>query len=218
MTEFQQIKFFNKHFYKLVPTTGWPTIQIDGIQMHRTVRFTPEIDAQKKVEVLSPFFNDLVLDICTGLGYTSIFLIKRNCRVCTIEKDENVINIAKQNKFSTEFFVNLTDTFPPQQGKIKLFLDNATEVVKKFDSETFDAILHDPPRFNIAEELYTKSFYEQLYRILKPKHKILHYVGNPHTKHPKFKNVIPNIIKKLSEVGFKNITPIAEIECFLATK
>ncbi|MFQ3676086.1 MAG: hypothetical protein SNJ64_06045 [Endomicrobiia bacterium] len=218
MSKFQEIKFFNKHFYKLVQTTGWSTIQIDGIQMHRTVRFTPETDAQKKVESLHPFFNDLVLDICTGLGYTSIFLIKNNCRVCSIEKDENVITIAKQNEFSRDFFVNLTENFPPEQKKIKLFLGNAVEIVKTFDSEIFDAILHDPPRFNIAEELYTKSFYEQLYRILKPNHKLLHYVGNPHSKHPKYKNVIPNIIKKLSEAGFKNIVPIPDIECFLATK
>jgi len=218
MPKFQEIKFFNKHYYKLVQTDSWPTIQIDGIQMHRTQRFAPEIDAQKKVDSLFPLFNDLVLDICTGLGYTSIFLIKKNCRVCSIEKDENVISIAKQNEFSKEFFENLTDRFPPEQKKIKLFLNNATEVIKKFDSEIFDAILHEPPRFNIAEELYTKSFYEQLYRILKPNHKILHYVGNPHTKHPKYKNVIPNIIKKLSDVGFKNILPIPEIECFLATK
>lgn len=214
----EEIKFFSGHFYKIVKTSGWSTIQIDGIQMHRTKRFPPEVDARKKVESLSPLFGDLVLDICTGLGYTSIFLIKRNCRVCSIEKDENVLKIAKKNFFSNELFGNLTESFPPENGKVKVFLGNAVEVIKTFPDNYFDGILHDPPRYNVAEELYSKSFYEQLYRVLKPNHRLLHYVGNPHTTHRKFKNIIPNIIKRLRETGFKDITPIADIECFLVLK
>jgi len=34
----------------------------------------------------------------------------------------------------------------------------------------------------------------------------------------KNKNIIQNIIRRLKEVGFKKIEPIAEIECFLITK
>ncbi len=215
---FNEIKFFNNHYYKLTKSNGWPTLQIDGIQMHRTVRFNPETDAEKKVESLCVYPNDLVLDICTGLGYTSIFLSKKNCRVCTIEKDENVLSIAKQNFYSKLLFENSYQTFPPPPGKIKIFIANAVELVKTFDNNIFDAILLDPPRYNVAEELYSKSFYEQLYRILKLNHNILHYVGNPHTRHNKYKNIIPNIIKKLKETGFKNIVPIEDIECFLLTK
>ncbi len=217
MEEVKEIKFFNQHFYKLVKTAGWPTIQIDGIQMHRISRLTPELDAAKKVEALNPPAGSLVLDICTGLGYTAIFLIQRNCRVISIEKDENVLYIAKHNPYSKPFFDNIVgDEYPPV-GKIKHILGDAKEVIKTFRDEQFEYILHDPPRFNIAEELYSNEFYQHLYRILKYNGKILHYVGSPKIKY-KNVDIIGNIIKRLKNAGFKKIQPIAEIECFLISK
>lgn len=217
MEDFKEIKFFNQHYYKLVKTSGWSTIQIDGIQMHRISKLTPELDAAKKVEVLNPQSGSLVLEICTGLGYTTIFLLKRNCRVITIEKDENVLYIAKQNPYSKPLFDNLTEEQIPSLGKARLILDDAKETIKTFKDEYFEYILHDPPKFNIAEELYSYEFYKNLYRILKPKGKILHYVGSPQTK-SKNKNIIGNIIRRLKEVGFKKVEPVKEIECFLITK
>jgi len=212
-----EIKFFNQHYYKLVKTSGWPTIQIDGIQMHRIRNLTPELDAAKKVEALNPPYGSLVLDICTGLGYTTIFLLKRNCAVITIEKDENVLYIAKRNPYSKPFFENLVEDEIPPVGKARLIVGDAKEVIKTFKDGSFEYILHDPPRFNVAEELYSWEFYSHLYRILKPKGKILHYIGSPQIK-AKNKNIITNIIRRLKETGFKKIEPIAEIECFLITK
>lgn len=213
----KEIKFFKEHFYKLVKTSGWPTIQIDGIQMHRISKLTPEIDSAKKVEALNPPYGSLVLDICTGLGYTSIFFLKRGCGVITIEKDENVLYIAKQNPYSKFLFENLTEEDIPSCGKAKLIVGDAKEVIKSFPDNSFKYILHDPPKFNIAEDLYSFEFYLQLYRILKPEGKILHYVGSPQIK-SKNKNIIGNIIKRLKEVGFKKIQPVDEIECFLIFK
>ncbi|MCX7910857.1 MAG: hypothetical protein N2505_04675 [Endomicrobia bacterium] len=213
----KEIKFFKGHFYKLVNTSGWPTIQIDGIQMHRISKLTPELDAAKKVEALNPSAGSLVLDICTGLGYTSIFLLKRGCRVITIEKDENVLYIAKQNPYSQFLFENLTEDEYPPVGKAKLILADAKEVITKFNENSFEYILHDPPRFNIAEDLYSFNFYLSLYRILKPKGRLLHYIGSPQIK-SRNKNIINNIIRRLKEAGFKKIQPIAEIECFLISK
>lgn len=212
-----EIKFFNQHFYKLVKTPGWPTVQIDGIQMHRMKKLTPELDAAKKVEALNPPPGSLVLDICTGLGYTAIFLLKRNCSVITIEKDENVLYIARQNPYSKFLFDNLVDTALPSPGKAKLIVGDAKEVIKTFNDSSFEYILHDPPKFNIAEELYSYEFYTQLYRILSNRGKILHYIGSPQMK-SKNKDIIGNIIRRLKQVGFKKIEPIAEIECFLITK
>ncbi len=217
MEEFKEIKFFNKHFYKIVKTAGWPTIQIDGIQMHRMRKLTPELDAVKKVEALNPPVGALVLDICTGLGYTSIFLIQRNCRVITIEKDENVLYLAKQNSYSKPFFENLVEEDIPPFGKIKLIVGDAKDVIKTFKDCQFEYILHDPPKFNIAEELYSNEFYINLYRILKPKGRILHYIGSPKVRY-KNVDIIGNIIKRLKNAGFKKIEPISEIECFLITK
>lgn len=211
-----EIKFFNQHFYKLVETTGWPTVQIDGIQMHRISKLTPELDAAKKVEVLNPPAGSLVLDICTGLGYTAIFLLKRSCGVITIEKDENVLHIARQNPYSKFLFDNLVDIVLPPPGKAKLITGDAKEVIKSFSDNYFEYILHDPPKFNIAEDLYSYKFYVQLYRILKPTGRILHYIGSPQVKSNK--NIIGNIIQRLKLVGFKKVVPVSEIECFIITK
>lgn len=217
MKDFKEIKFFNQHFYKLVKTSGWPTVQIDGIQMHRMKVLTPELDASKKVEALNPPAGSLVLDICTGLGYTAIFLLKRNCAVITIEKDENVLYIARQNPYSKPLFDSLTNDEIPQPGKVRLIVGDATEVIKNFKDNQFEYILHDPPRFSIAEELYSNNFYLQLYRILAPRGRILHYIGSPKIRSRNV-DIIGNIIRRLKNVGFKKIEPIAEIECFLIQK
>ena len=42
-----------------------------------------------------------------------------------------------------------------------------------------DAVLHDPPRFGIAGELYSQSFYDQLARVLRPRGRLFHYTGTP---------------------------------------
>jgi predicted methyltransferase len=42
-----------------------------------------------------------------------------------------------------------------------------------------DAVLHDPPRFGIAGELYAQSFYDQLARVLRPRGSLFHYTGTP---------------------------------------
>ena len=44
---------------------------------------------------------------------------------------------------------------------------------------SFDAALHDPPRFGIAGELYSQSFYSALARVLKRGAPLFHYTGPP---------------------------------------
>jgi predicted methyltransferase len=48
-----------------------------------------------------------------------------------------------------------------------------------FESQSFDALLHDPPRFGIAGELYAQTFYDELARVLKRRGKLFHYTGTP---------------------------------------
>ena len=47
----------------------------------------------------------------------------------------------------------------------------------------FDAVLHDPPRFGIAGELYSQAFYDHLARVLKPRGVLFHYTGTPKQTH-----------------------------------
>ena len=60
-----------KHFYKLAKTGGAPTLEIDGIRMHRTKDTTPDRMRWKKSKILG-LRHGKVLDTCMGLGYTAI--------------------------------------------------------------------------------------------------------------------------------------------------
>ncbi|MCK4973158.1 MAG: methyltransferase [Candidatus Heimdallarchaeota archaeon] len=193
----RKIAFFDECYYKLEPIKGTvPTIEIDGIRMHRTKHITPLEDAERKIEYVKVNSSDIVLDICTGLGYTAIQAKKKNADVTTIEKDPNVLEIAGFNPYSRELFDGI------EQGKIKLINENAAESVKKFDNDSFSVILHDPPRFSFAGELYSEEFYEELYRILKTKGRLLHYVGNPGSKY-RGKDFVKGVQDRLNSVGFK---------------
>jgi len=206
-----EIKFFDektKKFYRLVPTKTWPTLEISGIHMHRIKDVDPKTDTELKIKSLGKIYGK-VLDVCTGLGYTSILAARKKSveKVVTIEKDENVIKIARQNEFSRELFEN---------PKIELIIGDALEVVRNFERETFNFIIHDPPRFSLAPELYSQDFYNQLYRVLKRKGRIFHYIGEP----GKFsgKNFVQGITRRLLLAGFKKIVKVKEAKGLVAYK
>ncbi len=193
-----EIKFYSEEtglFYKLVPTKTWPTLQISGIHMHRIKDVDPKKDTELKLKSLGKLFGN-VLDICTGLGYTAILAARSNAveKVITIEKDPNVIAIAKQNPFSKELFTN---------PKIKLIIADAYEKIKEFESERFNFIIHDPPRYALASGLYSLSFYKELFRVLKHGGKMFHYTGMPGSKQGK--NYLKGILRRLREAGFVEI-------------
>ena len=192
-----KIAFFDQRYYKLEPIkNSAPTIEIDGIRMHRTKNLAPLEDALQKIKWIGISKGETVLDICTGLGYTAIESHKTGARVITIEKDPNVIEIAEKNPFSLELFEGI------KQKEIELILEDATESVNSFKDESFDAILHDPPRFSFAGELYSEEFYKELYRILRKGGRLLHYVGGPGSKY-RGKDFVKGVQRRLMEVGFR---------------
>ena len=193
----KKIAFFDERYYKLEPIENTaPTIEIDGIRMHRTKHITPLEDARRKIFAVNVAANEKVLDICTGLGYTAIESVRMKALVTTIEKDPNVIEIAKYNPYSADLFAGI------ETNKIDLILEDACVAVKQMGDETFDVILHDPPRFALAGELYSQEIYVDLFRILKKEGRLLHYVGKPGSKY-RGKDFISGIQRRLNEVGFK---------------
>ena len=68
-------------------------------------------------------------------------------------------------------------------------------------SGSVGAILHDPPRFGIAGELYSQVFYDQLARVLKRKGKLFHYTGTPN-KLSSGRDVPNEVVKRLRNAGF----------------
>ena len=167
MTE--KVQFFSSEtnrFYQLFPTKTAPTLKISGVPMHRHTHVDPLTDTTLKIKALRP--HGLVLDTCTGLGYTAIYSAKEPKveKVITVEKDENVLKIAGMNEFSKDLFGN---------PKIEIIQGDVFEKIKEFPARYFDCILHDPPTFIMATELYSLGFYRELYRVLKPKSRIWHY-------------------------------------------
>jgi predicted methyltransferase len=64
-----------------------------------------------------------------------------------------------------------------------------------------DAILHDPPRFGTAGELYSQAFYDQLARVLRSKGRLFHYTGTPN-KLTTGRDVPNEVSRRLRNAGF----------------
>ncbi|ANF22502.1 class I SAM-dependent methyltransferase [Thermococcus piezophilus] len=196
-----------EYYYKLVPTVP-PTIEINGIRMHRTKDVNPLQDTLNKVNTVKPNEGETVLDTCMGLGYTAIEAAKRGAYVITVEKDKGVIELARINPWSRELF---------QGGKIQIIHGDAFEVVKRFNNGSFDVIIHDPPRFSLAGHLYSGEFYEELFRILKPGGRLFHYVGNPGKKYRR-RDLQKGVMERLRKAGFVGVRRAEEALGVVAKK
>ena len=186
-----KIAFFDtktNHFYKLTPTPDWPTISIGSVPMHKLS--SPKNDCENKIKLLKP--KGLILDTCMGLGYTAILASHTAKALITFEKDENVISLAKINPVSKDLF---------SSPKIKIRKEDVAEAIKKFNNNHFDCIIHDPPTFKLAPQLYSKEFYRELLRTLKFKGGLFHYT--PLYKVKRGFNFPQRIAEKLKAVGFK---------------
>ncbi|WP_456396001.1 class I SAM-dependent methyltransferase [Thermococcus sp.] len=196
-----------EHFYKLVPTVP-PTIEINGIRMHRTKGVTPLEDTINKINAVKPGEGEIVLDTCMGLGYTAIEAAKRGAYVMTVEKDPNVLELAKLNPWSRELF---------HSQNIQVIRGDAFDVVKRFRDGTFDVIIHDPPRFSLAGHLYSEEFYRELFRVLKHGGRIFHYVGNPGKRYRR-KDLQRGVMERLRKAGFAGIKRVEEALGVVARK
>ena len=78
---------------------------------------------------------------------------------------------------------------------------DVVEGIARFGNASVDAVLHDPPRFGIAGELYSLDFYEQLARVLKKKGRLFHYTGTPN-KLTSGRDVPAEVAKRLQRAGF----------------
>lgn len=182
-------------FYKLLPTRGAPTLEIDGIRMHRTKGVTPERDAAMKLEALG-LRGGRVLDICTGLGYTALEASRRGAEfVVSIEVDAIVLRMAQLNPWSRGLF---------EDGCINLLLGDAYEMLALLPEAFFDSIIHDPPRFALAGHLYSRAFYRKLLRVIRPGGRLFHYTGEPGSRYRRI-DLRRGVMKRLREVGFASL-------------
>jgi len=187
-----ELAFFAGKYYKLRPTVFAPTIEIDGIRMHRIQGIDPWEDSRVKT-AYAVKEGDAALDTCGGLGYTAIWALKLGAeRVVSVEKDINVIKLRRLNPHSEAFF----------DERIQAVEGDFSKLIGDFKGEEFDSIIHDPPRFPLAGELYGFDFYRELYRTLKPKGRVVHYIGDPYSK-GRGRRFAEGILNRLREAGFQ---------------
>jgi uncharacterized protein len=170
---FYQVAISSERFYKLVPTECAPTLEIDGVRMHRTKETTPDKDTDEKLGVLG-VNGGRVLDTCMGLGYTAIGALVRGAEVVvSVEREPPVVMVAQMNPWSSRLF----------EGEIRLLLGDSFSVVDAFPGGFFDWVIHDPPRLTHAGHLYSEEFYRKLYRIMASGGKLFHYTGEPRSRY-----------------------------------
>ena len=177
----------------LLPTRGAPTMLIAGFTMHRIVDSDPMQDTLKKIATISPVVGR-VLDTATGLGYTAIEAARAADQVVTIELDPGAQQIARLNPWSRGLFDN---------PRIQQVLGDAFEVVTTFEDESFSRIIHDPPVFSLAGELYSGAFYRQLFRVLKRGGRLFHYIGDLDSKSSG--TITRGVLRRLQEAGFARV-------------
>jgi uncharacterized protein len=86
-------------------------------------------------------------------------------------------------------------------GALTLTTADISQQIAALQPESVDAILHDPPRFGIAGELYSQLFYHQLARVVKRRGKLFHYTGSPN-KLSSGRDVPNEVATRLRRAGF----------------
>lgn len=195
--EFLPISRFSASLIKLVPTEwGAPTFEIDGIKMLPSAKLSPFDDARRKVELIAPA-GKTVLDTCGGLGYFAACCLDAGvAQIRSFEKNPDVLWLRTLNPWSPD------PDAAGSGGRLQLAQGDVSEEIAALPSNSVDAILHDPPRFGIAGELYSQVFYDQLARVMRSGGKLFHYTGAPN-KLTSGRDVPREVAKRLEKAGFK---------------
>jgi uncharacterized protein len=182
---------------KLVPTEwGAPTFEIDGIKMLPTSKESPFEDARRKVALVEPR-GKVVLDTCGGLGYFAACCLEAGvARIHSFEKNADVLWLRTLNPWSPD------PGAPASGGRLELTHADVSQAIMQIADASVDALLHDPPRFGIAGELYSQAFYDQLARVLRRGGRLFHYTGSPN-KLTSGRDVPREVAKRLEKAGFK---------------
>lgn len=195
--EFAPASRFSGSLIKLVPTEwGAPTFEIDGIKMLPTSKESPFEDARRKVALIEPR-GKVVLDTCGGLGYFAACCLEAGvARIHSFEKNADVLWLRTLNPWSPD------PGAATSSGRLQLTHADVSQAIAQIADAAVDALLHDPPRFGIAGELYSQTFYDQLARVLRRGGRLFHYTGSPN-KLTSGRDVPREVEKRLEKAGFK---------------
>ena len=187
-------------YYKLVPTAGAPLLEISGVKMHISKGTDPFVSASEMAQQ-AVRKGDKVLDCCGGLGYAAIAAHRLGAsEVLSIELSREVMGLRTQNPWSNDL---------GKEGIVQL-QGSSYELIGTMPATSFDSVIHDPPRFSIAEELYSKEFYREIFRVLRRDGRLFHYTGNPHVV-KKGSSFVCGVICRLKAVGFRHVEKVEHL-------
>ncbi len=202
----QAFSALTQRHYSLYPTTGAPTMLVSGLPMHRIKGTDPQRDTLSKIKAVS-LTRGRALDTCTGLGYTAIEAAKAAGEVVTIELDPAAQEIARQNPWSRRLF---------EAPNIRQIIGDSAEVIAQFEEASFARVIHDPPTFALAGDLYSTDFYREMWRVLQPGGRVFHYIGDLDSKSGS--RVARGVVERLQQAGFARVIPRNEAFGVVAVK
>lgn len=194
--EAHAIQFYSEatdRLYSLYPTTGAPSMLVSGIPMHRIKDTDPHQDTIEKIRTIRPLVGQ-VLDTATGLGYTAIQAARTAENVITIELASAVLQVCRLNPWSQALFDN---------SKITQVIGDSFDVVAEMEAGRFTRVIHDPPAFSLAGDLYSGQFYRELHRVMRNQSLLFHYVGDPESKSGR--SITAGVIRRLEQAGFRQV-------------
>lgn len=206
----QKVQFFSEELqraYSLCPTESAPTMLVSGLTMHRIKGTNPRLDTLSKIKAAGGKLTGRVLDTCMGLGYTAIEAAQTAEYVLTLEIDPTVLDVCRANPWSQGLF-NLTN--------LEHQFGHAWDTLETLPDHHFSCVVHDPPMFNLASELYSTDFYRELHRVLKRNGRVFHYIGNPDSKSGN--TITKSTVKHLQAAGFNRVVPQPQAFGLLAFK
>ncbi|HVR75092.1 MAG TPA: hypothetical protein VMT52_12195 [Planctomycetota bacterium] len=197
------LEVFTGRYHQLVSTSRAPTLEIDGIQMHRTSGTDPfRSSHDAAASIVRP--GDHVLDTCGGLGYTAIHAARLGAaEVISAEPSEGVLHLRRRNPWS-----RLAAGLP-----IRLEECDALALSRLLPLQSLDAIIHDPPRFALAPDLYSEAVYLRFRDLLRPGGRLFHYTGAPGSR-GRGLDLPRRVWEKLRSVGF-HVTPREDLQGFI---
>lgn len=203
--DFVPVARFGRSLHQLVATEwGAPTFEIDGVKMLPTARVSPWEDAARKVALVRPR-GARILDTCGGLGYFAAWCLREGAaEVLSWEPSAEVHWLRGLNPWSpgSAWERATPGAAPPAPGRLRLVQADAFEAVRGCADAAFDAILHDPPRFSLAGELYSQAFYDQLARVLRRGGRMFHYTGAPNSR-SRGRDLAREVATRLAKAGLR---------------
>lgn len=157
---------YNQHFHN--PDDG-------AINEALTKHIIPTFEYQKDKEELN------ILDICFGLGYNSfstVYFLKKNrlnkkINIYSPELDGELIKSLLDFEYPKEFddikhIINCvanTNKYEDDYLKIEVNVGDARHYIKSFEDNFFDIIYQDAFSSDVNMELWTKEYFDDIYRI-----------------------------------------------------